>query len=207
MTIVARSLGLAAVLAVAAPGLAQGKGPYEVKSGVYEYSAILSRTTAYFDDYGLKEAKYTTTGGGTLGAGMEMPVTHSLEITFADGTQYDIDLDQKTATSVKIPPEAARALGATMSPALTKNAKIRDLPPIQILGKTCTGKETSVPSMKMVTRVWTWKGIPLRAEMSSAQGQGKPLVVEVSSLNVVPVPAAKFQVPARVKIQYASAEK
>jgi hypothetical protein len=204
MSIVAGSLSLAAILAVAALELTQGKRPYEVKSGTYQYSAMLSKTIAYFDDYGLKEARYTTTGGGTLGAGMEMPITHSLEITFADGTQYDIDLDQKTGTSVKIPPEAARTLGAVMSPALTKNAKIKDLPPIQILGKTCIGKETSMPSMKMVTRAWTWKGIPLRNEMSSAQGQGKPLVVEVSSLNVGPVPAEKFQVPARVKVEYAS---
>ena len=86
MTIVARSLGLAAVLAVAAPGLAQGKGPYEVKSGVYEYSAILSRTTAYFDDYGLKEAKYTTTGGGTLRGGLEVAGNHSPADTLSDRT-------------------------------------------------------------------------------------------------------------------------
>jgi len=202
MTTIARSLSLAAALAFAAPGLAQTKGPYEVKSGVYEQVDPLSKTTVYFDDYGLKQAEY-----GTTQFGPDDPAKHALKIRLPDGTMYDIDLDEKTGTSMKIDPKAAEALAAVMGPAMMKDTKTTDLPSRQILGKSCAGKEITVASMRMTTRTWTWKGILLRSEMVSAGTNpvtGKaaaPMVIEVSTLNVGPVPAEKLQVPAGVKIQ------
>ena len=123
-----------------------------------------------------------------------------LEISLPDGTRYNIDLDEKTGTSMKIRPETAMAMAAVMGPAMMKDAKTKDLPSRQVLDKSCAGKEVTVASMRITTRMWTWKGIPLRSEMES-QGGGKPIVIEVSSLNVGPVPAEKFQVPTGVKIQ------
>jgi len=101
---------------------------------------------------------------------------------------------------MKIRPETAMAMAAVMGPAMMKDAKTKDLPSRQVLDKSCAGKEVTVASMRITTRMWTWKGIPLRSEMES-QGGGKPIVIEVSSLNVGPVPAEKFQVPTGVKIQ------
>jgi len=39
-----------------------------------------------------------------------------LEISLPDGTRYNIDLDEKTGTSMKIRPETAMAMGAMVKP-------------------------------------------------------------------------------------------
>jgi hypothetical protein len=188
-----RSAVFVAVVALA-PVVAAlaAKGPYEIKSGMVETtsSAFGNVTTVeYFDDYGVKNAKYTTTT-------MMGQTTHKLEIHLPDGSSYDIDLDQKTGTLMRLTPEQAQMLAGAMAPALTKDARITSLPGKDFLGKKCDGKQ--VEAMGAKTRVWTWKGIALYTELGMGQS---PIVTRATKVSEEAVPAAKFAVPAGIKIQ------
>jgi hypothetical protein len=205
MNSVTRSLCLLSLLALPAIDRAQTKAPFEAKSGVFEHVEGVVKRTTYFDDFGLKQAVYTTSGGRDPKLNLDLPLTHKVEITLADGTRYDIDLDRKTGTSMKFPAAAAAALGAAMAPGLAADAKLTDLPKRQILGKPCVGQEVTLPSLRMVTRTWAYQGIPLRTEIGSVGSDAKPMVMEVTSLSLGPVPPEKFRVPPDVKVQNLSA--
>jgi len=190
-----RIAAAAILLTLALPAGAQTKGPYEVKSGIIEQGVPgMTPDVVYFDDYGLKKATYST---------MEMggPTSHKLNLELPDGTTYDIDLDAKTGTMMRIPPEAAKAMAAAMAPAMMKDAKVKDLPSKEFLGRKCKGAEGE--AMGMLTRGWTYKGIILYSEVSSAsaKGSGKPMIFRATKLTEGPVPAEKFKVPAGVEIQ------
>jgi hypothetical protein len=134
---------------------------------------------------------------------MEMggPASHKLDMELPDGTTYEIDLDDKTGTMMRIPPDAAKAMAAAMAPAMMKDVKVKDLPGKEFLGRKCKGTEGE--AMGMLTRAWTYKGIILYSEVSSAsaKGSGKPMIFRATKLTEGPVPAEKFKVPAGVKIQ------
>lgn len=188
---VLRCAALASILLVAAPARGESR-LYEVRSGTYETRTMGVTDVVYFDEYGRKQARYSTVSFGG------MPATHKLAIELPDGTSYDIDLDARTGTRMRIPPETAQAMAAAMAPHLTKDAKVKDLPARTYLGRSCKGIQAE--AMGMVSRTWTWKGIPVHSEVGSAAA-GKPIVVEVTKLAEGPVPAEKFQVPAGVAIQ------
>jgi hypothetical protein len=190
----ARTAAVAILLALALPAGAQTKQPYEVKSGILERAVPMTTQVVYFDDYGLKKATYST---------MEMggPASHKLDLELPDGTTYEIDLDDKTGTMMRIPPEAGQAMAAAMAPAMLKDVKVKDLPAKEFLGRKCKGTEGE--ALGMLTRAWTYKGIMLYSEVSSAaaKGSGKPMIFRTTKLTEGPVPAEKFKVPAGVKIQ------
>src|SRR3990172_6813754 len=204
MKTIAYCLSLATLLTIAAPARAETKGPFEVKSGVFEVkittqgqSTAMMKGTFFFDDYGLVLAGDLISGGGFYpGTDVPVPPAHSLGIDLADGTRHDIDLDKKTGTSKRISP---RERLETLDPALKKGAKVTSLPPRVILGRTCPGKEIVEESGKALTREWMWKGIPLRVEQTSTGANSPTVVLETTSLSVAPAPAEKFRLPAGVK--------
>jgi hypothetical protein len=186
------TLLISLVASCPATALAAGPGPYEIKSGMIETvsEAFGSSTTQeYFDDFGVKNAKYTTTT--VMGQ-----TTRKLEIHLPDGASYDIDLDQKSGTLMRLPPEAAAALGAAMAPQMMKDAKVKPLPAKQLLGKACEGKQYD--AMGTVMRVWSWKGLPLYTEMGQQPGA---MVIRATRVSEEAVPADRFAVPAGVRIQ------
>lgn len=189
----------AAALAFALAAHAAPPAPFEVKSGVLESvtTGLGQQTTAtlYFDDYGRKQATTTTM---TMDLGGTKTTSHKLQIQLADGTSYDIDLDEKTGTRMRLPPEAAAALAAAMAPKLTKDAKIEKLPDREFLGKPCKGVRAE--AMGIPASIWTWKGLPLFTEAS--MGPGSALVTRATKLTVdVAVPASRFAVPAGIRIE------
>jgi hypothetical protein len=167
-------------------------------SGILETTTELLGTQTevlYFEDFGRRRATYTTT---SIALGVEKSVSHTLRIDLPDGMSYDVDLDQKTGTKMKLPPEAAAALATAMTAGMSKDVKVKDLPEKEFLGKRCKGLE--VEAMGIPTRTWTWKGLTLYSEAS--RGGGKPIVIKATKLTVdVAIPADKFKVPAGVEIQ------
>jgi hypothetical protein len=172
-----------------------GEAPtlYEMKAGVFEMSVMkgVGKNVVYFDDFGRKKATYKTI---SILPGQEK---HSLKIELPDGTSYDIDLDTKTGTRMRVPPvppEAAKMLAGAMGA-----KKVKDLPTKDFLGKPCKGIEAE--ALGMITRSWTWKGIVLHSEITNAKGGGQPIVTDVTKVSEEPVPPEKFDVPAGVQIQ------
>jgi hypothetical protein len=191
------AVAAAASLAVAAR--AAPKGPFEVKSGVLESTTTglgqQATETLYFDDFGRKQATFTTT---KIDLGGVKSTSHTVRIQLPDGTSYDIDLDQKTGRKMKIPPEAAAAMAAAMTAEVSKDVKVERLPDKQLLGRTCKGVKAE--GMGIPAKTWTWKGLPLLTE--AALGGGSSLVTTATRLETdVAVPAEKFAVPAGVRIE------
>ncbi len=196
MRYVLRDAAIAAALFLGgSPSAQPARAPYEVRSGVYESTVMGGTTVVYFDDFGRRQAKYSTTRFGG-------EASHSLELALADGTAYSIDLDARRGTKTRIAPEAAQAVAAALAPELTQGARVKALEPRTYLGKPCKGTEAE--AMGMRTRAWAWKGILLHSEVSGAAG-GDPIVVEVTRLALEPVPPERFRVPAGVEIQDLSA--
>jgi hypothetical protein len=183
---------LAALFAIGDRSVVAAQGPYGIKSGMIESVSDAfgtSITQEYFDDFGMKSARYTTTT--VMGQ-----TNHKLEIHLPDGASYDIDLDQKSGTLMRLPPEAALALGAAMAPEMMKDAKVTPLPAKQLLGKACEGKQYD--AMGTVMRVWSWKGLPLYTELGPQPGA---IVIRATRVSDEAVSADRFSVPAGVRIQ------
>jgi hypothetical protein len=184
-----------ALFVVGTPRAESARAPYDVRSGVYESTVMGGTTVVYFDDFGRRQAKYSTTRFGG-------EASHSLELVLADGTTYSIDLDARRGTKTRLAPEAAQAIGAVLAPEPTRGGGARALEARTYLGRPCKGIEAE--AMGMRTRAWTWKGILLHSEVSGAAG-GEPVVVEVTRLALEPVPPERFRVPAGIEIQDVSA--
>lgn len=193
----------AAAPRAAAQGSATSSRPYKVASGhIRTESDAFGHliTDTWFEDYGLRQAVYSTNTMELLG---QKVVSGTVEIT-ADGwrTRYDVEKKEGTRSRANAPP-AAPGGGAAMPQisALTSQQKLdmkaEELPPREILGRTATGMAMEVGGIKM--RGWSWMGIPMRVE--TVLGGKEPMVVETTLLELgVPVPAEKFRVPADVKI-------
>lgn len=190
---VLRDAALAVALFVVggAPRAQSARAPYDVRSGVYESTVMGGTTVVSFDDFGRRQAKYSTTRFGG-------EASHSLELVLADGTTYSIDLDARRGTRTRLAPEAAQAIGGALAPELTRSGAAKALEVRTYLGKPCKGTEAE--AMGMRTRAWAWKGILLHSEVSGAAG-GEPVVVEVTRLALEPVPPERFRVPEGIEIE------
>jgi hypothetical protein len=171
---------------------------YEVKSGIIEMKNSMMdgmKQTLYFDDYGAKQATYTS---------MEMMRQKSENVQIMnDGWSFSYDAKTKKGTKMKIPDNAFSGGSAVPSPAdLTDEMKqkynYKELEDREILGKSAKGY--SMSAMGMDVKVWTWNNVPLYLEMST--GQGKPIIMEATSIQTdVTIPADKFKVPKGVVLE------
>lgn len=175
---------------------------YEIKSGIIETETSgtmnLGKETTYFEDYGRREAKYTTTSVKIPGMNMEQTTN---QLTIMDGDwMYSIDLDKKTGYKMKPP-----VLGD-----LAEGQKTNDLGKVgmemleqmggkkigeeEILGKKCEVWE--IPSVN--SKIWIWKGITLKTETNI---MGMEMNQKTTKLETnVSVPNEKFEIPGDVTI-------
>lgn len=188
--------------AAGAPAAAEPVRKYSAKSGIVETSSNAAgkmTMVVYFDDYGAREATYTTT---------EMAGFTVQSVTIvADGWQYEYDPETKKgkkwslamfggAASRSNPmPELPDIAG--MSPDQVAEMGISELPARTIAGKEAKGQAMNAAGMKV--KVWMWEGIAMRTELD--MGGKEPMVAEVTSISLgAPVPAEKFAIPADVTL-------
>jgi hypothetical protein len=191
-----RAAAFAGALLVVLPCDAQLTGPFQVKSGIVESTmdGLGAQTMVlYFDDYGAKQATYTTS---IVDLGTGKIVSHTLHISLANGTVYVINLDEKTGFKTTIPLPLTLALAVGMTPELKSLLKVTNLPDRVFLGKTCSGIEAN--AMGVPAKAWAWKGLTLYMEASAG---GKTIVMKATKLTPdVPVSADKFKVPIGIRI-------
>jgi hypothetical protein len=184
------------------------KGPYEVKSGTIVMTNSMiegSTTTIYFDDYGARRATLSSTHTTVMG----QPINNERWQIVADGAITNYDALKKTGTRRKlgdrIPPPAGMSMPDLKTVSAEVKKSMKDLGEKQFAGKTCKGTEMSL--MGMTIQSWTWKGVPLHAEMTSASSKdpkaaaAKPIVMQATSFNEGDVPASRFTVPADIVIK------
>lgn len=174
---------------------------YTVKSGIIEMTTDMmgeQKQTIYFDDYGAREATYTTISMEMMGQKIN---SSSVKID-ADGWTSEFDPDAKTGKkyrSIGMPAGGAPTMNfSELTDKMKEDYKYKELETKQIAGKEAKGMSMEMSGMKMKT--WVWEGIPLYSEVD--MGMKKPMILKVTSLQTdVPVPADKFTVPADIQLQ------
>jgi len=176
-----------------------GPRRYLVKSGIiqYQYSGMQTGTeTLYFDDYGMKEAKFTDATMKMMGVEQKRQ-----ELSILDGdNQYTIDLTKKTGIKMKNP-FLSQALTDSDDEAIIKLGEkmMAEEGGKKIGTETVAGKECDVWEIKkMNAKTWVWKALPLKFEMN---GMGMKLGMVATSIQEnVDIPAEKLAVPEGIKI-------
>lgn len=183
---------------------------YAAKSGVIESRTEgmgTVTTVTYFDDYGAREATYTTTEMEVMGTSS---TSREVLIT-ADGWTTEYDPDARTGERWNLQASAAAAPGALsqladllpaggaspVAGAVGEAASsAKELEPRTIAGRQATGVAMEVAGTKM--RIWQWEGLTMRSEMEMGQ---TTVVTQVVRLDLgVPVPPDRFRVPEDVVI-------
>lgn len=193
-----RTTAAVVALLLAAPlaGGAAPPGPYDVKSGTFEMKTDTfgpGQVVVYFDDYGRREARYSTSSAVMFGKKIE---TSNVEIRTPEQT-IRYDAKKKTGwTSPGMVP--ARQDERPPDAKMRAEYKFEELPDRVVAGRTCKGMSMEV--MKgFPMRVWTWKGIGMLVQ--TRLGAGMTTMETVKMELDVPVPAEKFRVPGEIALK------
>lgn len=166
---------------------------YNQKSGTVEYQitgSMMSGTeTLYFDDYGVREAKYTNTE--VKFGGFSQKTNNA---TYLEGsTIYTVDLNTNTGTK--------------MENSIMKNLEGKDLQDVgrqmlkdmggkQIGSESFMGKNCEVWEIKNLgSKSWIWNGLMLKTEVNMMGQQITYTATKISEA----VDAKKLQRPTNIK--------
>lgn len=171
---------------------------YGIESGIvtYKVSGVSTGTeTIYFDQYGYREARYTTTTTNVFGVKSE---TKSLGLLFGT-TQYQIDLTQNTGTKTTNPMLVSMADKdkdlVLQSERLLESMGGKKIGKKEYLGKSCDEWEVS----KMASKILVWKGVALSTD-ATLMGLNSKMEATKFQENVE-IPEEKFALPEGVKLQ------
>lgn len=171
------------------------KGKYAMKSGIVVYNTQMMgmdvKQTMYFDDAGAKEAQEVS---------MEMMGVkiHTLTIS-KDGFMYTLDMEKKTGTKMAANAGMAQNIDfENLSEELVKDMDLKKLGTEEFLGKTCEKMSIDYKKMSMKGTFLVYKGVALKSETDMGTMKIN-LVAEKFEENPT-IPAAKFEVPADIKI-------
>jgi len=170
---------------------------YQIKSGIVEYTLSGTRTgteTIYFDNWGMREAKYTKSEMSMMGVTQKQNT-----LVIIDGeTTYSIDLDTKTGTKMETPMlKELAANNKDLTDAGEKMMKSMGGAKIGtevVLGKTCDVWEIKT----MQSKTWVWKNVPLKTQVNMANMQMTMIATKFEE--GASIPADKFKVSSDVTI-------
>jgi len=173
---------------------------YVDKSGIIEYEVTGYQSgteTLYFDDYGVREAKYKDLTMEMFGVKQK-----TNQIEYLDGyMQYTINLDDNTGTKIE----------NTMLKQMVESSEGNDLGELgkkmlvsmggeklgeeQFLGKKCEVWQL----LSMGTKVWIWNYIPLKTEMDM---MGMKITYKATNVQInVSIPNDKIGIPSNIEFR------
>jgi len=164
---------------------------YHIKSGIIEYEisgASKGKEVVYFDNYGIKEAKYSNQEIDMMGIKQK---TNQIIISDSEYI-YTLDVDKKTGTKMKNPflgsmPEDKNL--EELGKEIMTNMGGKVIGSETLLGKTCEIWEVSQLSAK----IWVWNTVPLKTEVNM---MGMKIVSNATKFEPnANVPKEKFVVP------------
>lgn len=169
---------------------------YHIKSGIIEYDVSGASTgteTVYFDDYGIKEAKYSNQEINMMGIQQK---TNQIIISNSEYI-FTLNVDTKTGTKMKNPlpgflPDDKNL--EELGKEIMTNMGGKIVGSETLLGKTCDIWEVEQLSAK----IWVWNTIPLKTEVNM-MGMNITSVAKKFEPNAN-IPGEKFKVPDGYKI-------
>lgn len=175
---------------------AQDMKRYDFKSGKVEYKltgATSGTQTMFFDNYGMKEAKYADMSIEMMGMKQKKNT-----LTILDGKDtYIVDWEKGTAVKMATPLYNMFPKGKDIKHAgkkMMENMGAEKTGSGKVLNKNCDVWEIKKAGMKM----WMWKSIPLKVEVNM---MGMQMNQEATSIETnIKIPAAKFEIPKNIKV-------
>lgn len=170
---------------------------YQIKSGVVEYTLSGTRKgteTIYFDNWGMREAKYTQAEMSMMGFTQKQNT-----LTLLDGeTTYNIDLDTKTGTKMETP--ILKELAANNKDLTDAGEKMmKSMGGVKIGTEVVLGKTCDVWEIKnMQSKTWVWKNVPLKTQVNMANMQMTMIAIKFE--DGAAIPADKLKIPSDVTI-------
>lgn len=176
-----------------------GPKRYHVEAGmvVYELDGWQKGTqTVYFDRWGTREARYTTTEFMIMG---QNQVARTLTLVDPEWI-HTVDLDRRIAT--KMPNTVVKRFEGAAPPRdwvesgeiIMRRSGGRKIGRQAILGRRCAIWEVKSTQSKS----WLWKGIPFRTEV---RRPGREITMMATRFEEAPeIPPEKFALPPDVKV-------
>ncbi len=172
---------------------------YNIESGIIEYSLTgftKGTQTVYFDNWGIREATYSTTETNMMGI-----TSKTNTLILIDGEwAYNINLDSKTGTKSK-------NLNYEDMLKYSLDNTIKDISEktMQDMGGEKVGKEEILKKMcdvwqikKISSKMWMWNGINMKNSTNMA-GMNIDIVATKFQENGR-IPSDKFKIPSDIKI-------
>lgn len=161
---------------------------YGMKSGIVETVTTIMKlevkTVTYFDDYGALEASDVS---------MPSPLG-DVEVTTIsrDGKSYVVEKKSKKVQEVPVQ-ESTNYLDLTDS--VREKFQIKEVGSEEVEGRQCTvySEVIDYQGRKSNAKVWVWKGIPLRTEVSALGMKITSMVVGITE--DAAIPPEVFEVP------------
>jgi hypothetical protein len=195
------ALSLSLLLVInAASGQGQGLAGvkrYLIKSGVVEYTLSGTRKgteTIYFDNWGMREAKYTKAEISAMGFTQKQNT-----LTLLDGEiTYSIDLDTKTGTKMETP--LLKEIAANNKDLTDAGEKMmKGMGAVKIGAEVVLGKTCDVWEIKnMKSKTWVWKGVALKTQTSMPNME--MTITATKFEDSVAIPPDKLKIPSDVTI-------
>jgi len=170
---------------------------YQIKSGVVEYTLSGTRKgteTLYFDNWGMREAKYTKAELSVAGFTQKQN-----SLTLMDGGYtYNIDLDTRTGTKMETP--MLKELAANNKDLTETGEKMmKQMGGVKIGTEVVLDKTCDVWEIKsMQSKTWVWKNVLLKTQVNMANMQMTMIATKFEE--GASIPADKLKVPSDVTI-------
>jgi hypothetical protein len=178
----------------AATETATPKGKYAIKSGIVEYKTQMMgmdmKQILSFDDYGKKEVTEMITD-------MMGVKIHTVTL-IKDGFVYNYDLEKKTGTKSVSYQSSSNIDFENLSEQMVKDMNLKKEGTEDYLGKSCEKMSIDYTKMKLKGTYLVYKGIALK--MDADMGTMKMNLIGEKFIENPEIPAAKFEVPADIKI-------
>ncbi len=174
----------------------------DLKSISYETETIIpggmgtTNSKVIFDDYGKKSRTEMTTTMSLGGKSMNT----SYNSLMVDGYVYSWSNLAKTGNKFKLDAsnfDPANTDFSKLTDEMRKKLNYKDLGTETVNGKDC--KVASFTTEQMQGKIWMWKQVPVKMEMSM---MGKVITTNVKDINENPnIPAGIFDVPSDIQFK------
>jgi len=181
---------------------AQDLKRYQFKSGKVVYQStgsMVGTETLFFDNYGMREAKYSKVVLDIMGMKQEIDAKTIMEEKWI----YAIDNTSNKASKMENPLWEMIPNGTDIEKIgeeMMTNLGGKKIGTEVLLGKTCDIWEVE----QMMSKIWIWKSIPLKSEVNA---MGMTFAQIATSVEVdIPVSADEFKLPEGIEIQEINAD-
>ncbi len=170
------------------------------KSGIIKFEITGTKTgteVLYYDDWGRREAKYTSTTAELFGTPVKRETLTLLE---GNGEWINtIDLNNRTGLRIKNPRYKKFTGKSQKELEHVKKKRLRDMGAQKDQVERIAGKNCEVWEKYTGEQTWTWRGIILKKVSVGCFTETTTVATEI--MEGVPIPEEKFSIPPDIQVK------